>query len=197
MSPCRLLEEGPRRHFMARRFDRLPDGGKLHMQSLGAMAHFDYNQAGAYSYEQALQIIRRLGLPPASVEEQFRRMAFNILARNQDDHVKNIAFLMDRSGRWSLAPAFDVTYSFRPDGRWTSTHQMTMNSKRDGFDMADFDACARSASMKRGRAAAIVGDVRRAVARWGEFAEEARVAAHQRDEIRKALRLVSGSGRRL
>lgn len=117
MSECRLLEENGRRHFMTRRFDRLTDGGKLHMQSLGSLAHYDYNLPGAYSYEQALQVIRQLGLPMAAVEEQFRRMLFNVVARNQDDHVKNIAFLMDREGRWSLAPAFDVTYSYNPAGR--------------------------------------------------------------------------------
>ena len=163
MTECRLLEEGGRRHFMTRRFDRLAGGEKLHMQSLCALAHFDFNQAGAHAYEQALLTIRQLGLPMAAVEEQFRRMVFNIVARNQDDHVKNIAFLMDRQGRWSLAPAFDVTYSYNPSGAWTSTHQMTLNGKRDGFTLEDFRACARSALMKRGRAETIVEEV---VAAW-------------------------------
>jgi serine/threonine-protein kinase HipA len=142
MSECRLLEENGRRHFMTRRFDRLAGGEKLHMQSLGALAHFDFNQAGVYSYEQALLTIRQLRLPMASVEQQFRRMVFNIVARNQDDHVKNIAFLMTKQGEWSLAPAFDVIYSYSPSGQWTATHQMTMNGKQDGFTMADFEACA-------------------------------------------------------
>ena len=119
MSECRLLEENGRRHFMTRRFDRLAGGQKLHLQSLCALAHFDFNQAGAYGYEQALLAIRRLQLPMAAVEEQFRRMVFNLVARNQDDHVKNIAFLMNPLGEWSLAPAFDVTYSFNPAGAWT------------------------------------------------------------------------------
>ena len=113
------------------------------MQSLGAIAHFDFNASGAHSYEQALLVIRRLGLSMNAVEEQYRRMVFNICARNQDDHVKNIAFLMDRAGNWSLAPAFDLTYAWQPTGRWTSVHQMTLNGKRDGFTLADFDACAR------------------------------------------------------
>ena len=103
MTECQLLEENGRRHFMTRRFDRLDGGEKRHMQSLCALAHFDFNHAGAYAYEQAIQTIRQLDLPMAAVEEQFRRMAFNIVARNQDDHVKNIAFLMDRQGRWSLS----------------------------------------------------------------------------------------------
>ncbi|MGA8205635.1 MAG: type II toxin-antitoxin system HipA family toxin, partial [Woeseiaceae bacterium] len=132
MSECRLFEESGRRHFMSRRFDRTDDGDKLHMQSLCGLAHFDYNLAGAYSYEQALLAMRRLDLPMQSIEEQFRRMVFNVVARNQDDHVKNIAFLMDKSGRWSLSPAFDVTYSYNPAGQWTAAHQMTINGRNDG-----------------------------------------------------------------
>jgi hypothetical protein len=124
---------------------------------MGALAHFDFNQAGAHAYEQALMTIRQLGLAMASVEEQFRRMVFNIVARNQDDHVKNIAFLMDKNGTWSLAPAFDLTYSYNPSGAWTASHQMTMNGKRDGFTRADFEACARAALMKRGRGATLAG----------------------------------------
>jgi len=155
MTECRLLEENGRRHFMTRRFDRLAQGEKLHMQSLCAPAHFDFNHAGAYAYEQALFTIRQLKLPMAAVEEQFRRMVFNIVARNQDDHVKNIAFVMNKRGEWSLAPAFDVTYSYNSSGSWTATHQMTLNEKRDGFTMADFEACAKAAVMKRGRASTI------------------------------------------
>lgn len=189
MSECRLLEEGGRRHFMSRRFDRLEDGEKVHMQSLGALAHFDFNQAGAYSYEQALLTIRQLELPAEAVEQQFRRMAFNIIARNQDDHVKNIAFLMDKGGQWSLAPAFDVTYSYNPGGSWTATHQMTVNGKRDGFTLADFRACAKTAIMKRGRADAIVEEVRAAVTRWPDFAEEAAVADGWRQTIQRHHRL--------
>jgi serine/threonine-protein kinase HipA len=189
MNECRLLEEGGRRHFMTRRFDRLDGGTKLHMQSLCALAHFDFNQAGAYSYEQAFFTIRQLTLPMESVEEQFRRMAFNIVARNQDDHVKNIAFLMDKTGRWSLAPAFDMTYSYNPVGNWTATHQMTMNGKREGFTMADFRMCAKSALMKRGRAEAIVQEICAAVKRWPEYAELAKVPDGWRKQIYENLRL--------
>ena len=189
ISECRLLEENGRRHFMSRRFDRLSGGEKLHMQSLGALAHFDFNLAGAYSYEQALQVMRTLDLPMASIEQQFRRMAFNIVARNQDDHVKNIAFLMDKQGRWSLSPAFDVTYSYNPDGLWTATHQMSMNGKRDDFTLEDFRTCAKFASMKRGRAEAILDDVIAAVKRWPEFAEQAKVLPQWREVIAKAQRV--------
>ena len=189
MSECRLLEENGRRHFMTRRFDRLSGGEKLHMQSLCALAHFDFNQAGAYAYEQAMLTIRQLNLPMAAVEEQFRRMAFNIVARNQDDHVKNIAFLMDKQGQWSLAPAFDMTYSYNPSGSWTAAHQMTLNGKRNGFTPQDFEACAKVALMKRGRAKTIIDEVHFAVTRWPEFAAQAQVADEWHAEIQCTHRL--------
>lgn len=189
MSDCRLLEENGRRHFMTRRFDRSATGEKVHMQSLCAMAHYDYNMAGAYGYEQALMVIRRLGLSIEDIEEMYRRMVFNVIGRNQDDHVKNIAFLMDREGNWSLAPAFDMTYSFNPSGEWTASHQMTINGKRDGFTLEDFKACAKSVSMKRGRAETIIEEVRSAVSRWGEYADEVGVPPSQRDMIQNVLHL--------
>jgi len=189
ISECRLFEENGRRHFMTRRFDRLPNGEKLHMQSLCAMAHFDFNLAGAYSYEQALLVIRQLQLPMSTIEEQFRRMVFNIVARNQDDHVKNIAFLMDKAGQWSLSPAFDITYSFNAAGRWTSSHQMSMNGKRDGFTLDDFKACAKAVSMKRGRAEAIVKEVQQVVAQWRGYARDAGVSDAWAEQIQRVLRL--------
>ncbi|KRG69833.1 type II toxin-antitoxin system HipA family toxin [Pseudoxanthomonas dokdonensis] len=189
MSECRLLEEGGRRHFMTRRFDRLADGSKLHMQSLGALAHFDYNLPGAYSYEQAMQVIRQLRLPMQALEQQFRRMLFNIVARNQDDHVKNIAFLMDPQGQWSLAPAFDVSYSYNPAGDWTSRHQMSMAGKRDRFTLADVGACAKTVGLKRGREKILLEEVRSAVQRWPQFAEQAQVSEQQSRQIGNAHRL--------
>ena len=188
MSECRLFEENGRRHFMTRRFDRINNGEKLHMQSFGALAHFDFNHAGAYAYEQALLTIRQLGLPIADIEQQFRRMVFNVMARNQDDHVKNIAFLMDKTGQWLLSPAFDVTYSYNPGGAWTANHQMTINGKRDGFTLDDFRACAKVASMKRGRDVAIVEEVRAAIADWRRFAEQAKVAETWVEQIRRNFR---------
>ena len=189
MSECRLLEENNRRHFMTKRFDRTHGGGKLHAQSLCALAHFDFNSAGAYAYEQALLVIRQLKLPIEAIEEQFRRMVFNVVARNQDDHVKNIAFLMDQEGRWSLAPAFDMTYSYNPSGSWTAHHQMTINGKRDDFTREDFRACAKAAMMKRSRADKIVEEVRAAVAQWPEHAENGQVAPEWRNQIQGNLRL--------
>jgi serine/threonine-protein kinase HipA len=189
MAECRLFEENGRRHFMTRRFDRLADGEKLHMQSLGAIAHMDFNNAGGHSYEQALLVIRRLGLSMDDIEEQFRRMVFNVVARNQDDHVKNIAFLMDKRGTWSLAPAFDMTYSYNPDGAWTGRHQMGLNGKRDGFTVDDFKSVAETVSMKRGRAEAILGEVIHAVRRWREFAGTVEVDPGQIEAIARTHRV--------
>jgi len=189
MTDCHLFEENGRRHFMTRRFDRTPEGRRLHMLSLGAMAHLDFHMPGVHAYEQALLTIRRLGLPMSAVEEQFRRMVFNVLARNQDDHVKNIAFLMNRRGQWSLSPAFDVIFAYNPSGDWTASHQMTINGKRDGFSRADFDAVARSVSMKRGRSEAIHEEVHTAVSRWKEFAALAEVEESRAEEIQRVQRL--------
>lgn len=189
MSECRLLEENSRHHFMTRRFDRDAAGHKLHMQSLGAMAHLDYNEPGSSSYEQAFLVMRQLGLPMQAIEEQFRRMVFNLSARNQDDHVKNIAFLMDRQGQWSLSPAFDVTWSFNPQGDWTASHQMSVNGKRDQFSRGDLEAVGRTAQLKRGRALTIADEVIPAVRDWPRFAAEAGVPETTWSEIQRSHRL--------
>lgn len=189
ISDCRLFEEGGRSHFMTRRFDRLATGEKLHMQSLCALGHYDFNMAGAHSYEQAFMVMRQLRLSMKEVEQLFRRMVFNIVARNQDDHVKNIAFLMDKSGAWSLAPAFDMTYSFNPEGDWTATHQMTMNGKRGNFTLEDFKVCAKTASIKRGGAAQILAEVQDTVGKWRFFAEEAGVPELTGENIQRTLNL--------
>jgi len=188
MKESRLLKENGRSHFMTRRFDRSETGQKIHMQSLCAIEHFDFKKAGAHSYEQALHAIRKLDMPMTAIEEQFRRMAFNIIGRNQDDHVKNIAFLMDKSGNWSLAPAFDMTYSYNPQGDWTSRHQMSLNGKRDDFTIDDFKACAKNVSMKRGRAEAIVREVQTGVLQWKQFADKSGVPTDVADGISKTLR---------
>jgi serine/threonine-protein kinase HipA len=184
MSDCRILAEGSRHHFMTRRFDRAlgtaPKTGsprieKLHVTSLAGLAHLDFNEAGAHSYEGAFDVARQLTLPMDDREQLFRRMIFNVLARNQDDHVKNIAFSMAKSGVWSLAPAFDLTFAFNPEGAWTARHQMSIQGKRELFTDADFGAVAGYAGLARGRGAAIVGEVRQAIARWLELADEAGV----------------------
>jgi serine/threonine-protein kinase HipA len=192
MTECRLLAEGGRHHFMTRRFDRTGEGKKLHLQSLAALAHFDYNAAGAYSYEQAVDVMRRLSLSSEEIEEQFRRTVFNIVGRNQDDHVKNIAFLMDKRGRWSLSPAFDVAYAYNPAGAWTSRHQMSLAGKRDGFTPEDLLTFARFCNLKAPRAKRIISEVTTAVAAWPRFAREAGVVDARIEEVGKALRIVPG-----
>ena len=189
MTECRLLEEHGRRHFMTRRFDRPDGGGKLHMQTVGALEHVSYNEPGSYSYEQVLLLIRRLGLGTPVVEQQFRRMVFNVVARNQDDHVKNIAFLMDREGTWSLAPAYDVVWAWKPGNLWLDSHQMSINGKRDGFTVADLRAVAGLAGLVRGRAETILADVVDVVAAWRRIAEEVGIEEQMAEQIARSHRL--------
>ena len=189
MTECRLLEENGRRHFMTRRFDRPDEGGRLHMQTVRALEHASYNEPGAYSYEQALLLIRRLGLGTPVAEQQFRRMVFNVVARNQDDHVKNIAFLMDRAGAWSLAPAYDMIWAWKPGNPWLDSHQMSINGKRDRFTVADLRATAAVAGLPRGRAEAILAEVGEIVAGWPVIAEALGVDERIAEQIARSHRL--------
>ena len=189
MSDCRLLEENGRAHFMTRRFDRGPNGEKFHMQSLCAIAHFDFNLAGAYSYEQAFRIARQLDLPQTDLTEIYRRALFNIITRNQDDHTKNIAFLMDRSGGWRLAPAYDLIYAYNPSGAWTHRHQMTLNGKRDNFLTEDLLATAGAANVKPPKAKSILREIHAAASQWQNHAEAADVSPEWIREIQAHLRL--------
>jgi serine/threonine-protein kinase HipA len=176
MTTCRLHHESGRSHFMTKRFDRTAKGGKLHMQSLGAIAHYDYRQPGSYSYEQAIQVIRRLGLSRNDLNQQALRAIFNVIGRNCDDHVKNIAFLMDRQGEWCLSPAFDISYAWNPGGEWTSRHQMSVNGKREGIKRMDLIAMANAADIKQVRANQMIDSVIGVVRHWPEFAGKAGVA---------------------
>lgn len=191
MSECRLLQENGRAHFMTRRFDRREGGDKLHVQTLCALAHYDFNAAGAYSYEQALQVLRRLNTrrQAAELEQLFRRMVFNIVARNQDDHVKNIAFLMNRKGEWSLAPAYDMIYAYNPSGEWTARHQMSCNGKREGFDIDDLLQVAAKADLAPPRARRIIRQITEVCGAWRHFAADAGVAEHWVKQIDANLRL--------
>ena len=186
----RLLEEGGRAHFMTQRFDRV-DGDRLHLQSLTALAHYDFNMAGAYSYEQALQVMRKLRLSNVDLVEQFRRAVFNVVARNQDDHTKNISFLMDRQGEWQLSPAYDITYAYNPSGDWTSTHQMTLNGKRDGFTREDIATFATAADLTRVEGLRILDNICEVVARWPEFAADAGVDSSTVATVDATLRVRS------
>lgn len=193
MSECRIHHEGGRSHFMTRRFDRDAHGRKLHMQSLAAMRHFDFNAAGAYSYEQAVETIRRLGLPLEDVEQQFRRAVLNVLIRNQDDHVKNIAFLMNRQGQWRLSPAFDVTYAYNPQGSWTSQHQMSLQGKRDHFELDDLVQFGGYCGMKPKKARGVIEEIHLHVAHWMAYAEQAGVSESVAASIQRGMRREIGA----
>ena len=175
MMESRLFREGGRSHFMTKRFDRDSNGGKIHMLTLGGMKHYDFNSPGSNSYEQVADTIISLNLTNSALEELFRRMCFNIVCRNQDDHVKNISFLMDRNGSWKLSPAYDMTYSCRPDSFWLSRHQMTVNGKKDAFQLDDLLASAARMQIRPRKAKEILRQVETEAENFGNYASEAGV----------------------
>lgn len=185
MSECRLLEEKGRAHFMTKRFDRTETGEKVHMQSLCGLRHFDFNQVGAFGYEQVFETMRMLRLSYPEAEQMFLRMVFNVLARNCDDHTKNFAFLMDQTGKWSQSPAFDICHAYRPGSLWVSSQSLTVNGKRDGITETDFLEVARQMNIKKPKDK--IEQVKAAVERWNEFAEGVKVESKLRDSIRKTL----------
>jgi serine/threonine-protein kinase HipA len=172
MSPSRLLEENGRAHFMTRRFDRQRNR-KHHLQSLCAMAHLDYKQKASHDYSQFLQTVIRLGLNYTALEEAFRRIAFNVMAANCDDHTKNISFMLREGMQWELTPAYDVTFAFNPAGEWTWQHLMGVNGKFTGITRTDLLALADRFGI--GTAQKVMKRVREAVAAWPDFAGQARV----------------------
>ena len=175
MSQCRLMEEHGRAHFMTKRFDRTENGQKLHMQSLCALGHHDFNSPGATSYEQAFLMCNQLGLGMAAKEQLFLRMVFNVLAYNRDDHSKQISFLMDKSGQWQLSPAYDVTYSFNPNGEFTNSHQMVINRKRKAINDEDFLSVAKRQGLNASAAKRLINNVRAATTQWYNYANTAGV----------------------
>ncbi len=192
MNECRLKPQSGKYHFMTKRFDRIGENGaKLHMQTLGGIAHYDFNDPGAHSYEQAAMVIRRLGMGSAEVEQFFRRMVFNVMARNQDDHVKNIAFLMDRRGTWSLSPAYDITFALNPENRWLRRHQMSVSGKLEAITREDLIAAGRNMNIRPVRAKAILSEVASALADWPKYAEEAFVAEKTAAAIQAAFQALA------
>lgn len=172
MNECRLLEENGRAHFLTRRFDRAGGSEKIHMQTLCGIAHYDFQQPGAYSYEQALMVMRRMRLPFTDAVEFFRRAVFNVVARNQDDHTKNISFLMSREGKWKLSPAYDMAWAYNPEGKWTNRHQMSINGKRDDIQKGDLISLASVASISERIALKIIEEVNEAVTQWPKLAAD-------------------------
>jgi serine/threonine-protein kinase HipA len=181
MTDCRLLQEGGRSHFMTRRFDRGDNNTRHHMQTLCAMAHLDYKRKGANAYSQLFNTIRELRLPYEDLQEAFRRMAFNVMGRNCDDHTKNFSFLLKQSQPWRLSPAYDVTFAHNPKGEWTNQHLMSVNGKFANLNREDLLAEAERFGV--GDAVKVLEQVKAAMKRWPEFAVEAGVSDEERDAI--------------
>lgn len=186
MSDCSLIEENGRAHFLTKRFDR-ENGEKIHMQTLCGIAHYDYRMLRSYSYEQAFNVMRALRLPYSDAHEMFRRMVFNVILRNQDDHTKNISFLMDKTGRWRLSPAYDMGFAYNPQGGWTSQHQMSINGKFDNIDRKDLLECAKRNNIKE--ATDIIDNIIEVASQWPEMARKCDVPKSMIDSILPEMKL--------
>ena len=188
MMPCRLLEEGGRRHFITQRFDRVSNT-KVHVQTLNGLAHVDYNKPGSFSYAEIFSVARQLKLPATDALQILKRMVFNIIARNHDDHAKNLAFILRDEG-WSLAPAYDLAYSYKPGSKWVNSHWMSLNGKRDGFTRADFYSLEKlSPLFGKSKIDSIIDETIECVSRWPTLAQEWGVPKLLIEEIYSNLRL--------
>lgn len=186
MTECSLIEENGRAHFLTKRFDRI-GREKLHMQTLCGIAHYDYRLLRGYSYEQAFNVMRGLRLSYQEAQEMFRRVVFNVVVRNQDDHTKNISFLMDKHGKWRLSPAYDMGYAYNPQGAWTSAHQMSINGKFDNITRADLQELAARNNIRN--AQQIIDEVCHTCASWEQLARECDVPQSMIDTILPNLQL--------
>jgi serine/threonine-protein kinase HipA len=185
MMPCRLLEENDRAHFITQRFDRAEGDVKHHIQTFCALKHYDYSLVNSFSYEQLFQCMRELKLTYADAEQMFRRMVFNVIARNCDDHTKNFSFLLTQGGKWTLAPAYDVCHAYRPGSEWVSQHALSINGKRKNITREDLLVIGKSIRCKK--AAEIVDEINTTIQSWKKFADEVKVHPNLRDEIGKTL----------
>lgn len=185
MMPSRLLEENGRAHFMTRRFDREGGETKHHVQTFCALKHFDFNLVNSFSYEQLFQCMRELKLTYADAEQMFRRMVFNVVARNCDDHTKNFSFLLKQGSRWELAPAYDLCHAYRPGSEWVSQHSLSINGKRKDITKADLLVIGDSIRLKK--ASEIIDEIIETVNRWKKYADEVHVSPKLRDDIGKTL----------
>jgi len=181
MMESQLLEENGRAHFMTKRFDRMNGTDKMHVQTFCAMRHFDFNEIQLYSYEELFETMRELGLSYPEAQQLFRRMVFNVLAKNCDDHTKNFAFMMNQQGEWNLAPAYDVCHAYRPGSDWVSQHALSVNGKRKDISKEDFITVAKTMNIKN--ANEIIEEVANACAKWLEFAQEANVSSELTNSI--------------
>lgn len=185
MMPSKLLEENGRAHFMTKRFDRDNASTKHHIQTFCAIKHFDYNAVTSFSYEQLFQTMRELKLPYPDAEQMFRRMVFNVLARNCDDHTKNFTFRLKQNEKWGLAPAYDVCHAFQPKSKWVSQHALSINGKRTNITKEDLLAIGKS--IKNKKAEVMIAEINDAVGKWKTFADDVSVSPKLRDEIGDTL----------
>ncbi|MCC2825708.1 type II toxin-antitoxin system HipA family toxin [Faecalicatena orotica] len=186
MNECRIYSKAGENHFMTKRFDRI-DGKKVHMQSLGAIAHISYKEPRLCSYEMAAQYMQEMNLPMKDIEQFYRRMVFNCIAVNQDDHVKNISFLMDRSGEWRLSPAYDMTFSYNVMNKWLSAHQMTVNGKKSGIDLDDLLMTGTKMGLRKKKCVDIISQVSIVVSKFARYAEELKIKEKTILDIEKIL----------
>jgi serine/threonine-protein kinase HipA len=186
MMDCHLLEEdNGRAHFMTKRFDREGHDTKHHIQTFCGIQHFDYNNLYGYSYEQLFQTMRILKLTYPEAEQMFRRMVFNVMATNYDDHTKNFSFRLKKEGKWELSPAYDVCYSYDPNNIWVSQHTLSINGKHKDITKADMMTIASANNIKKGEK--IIDEIKLVVSNWQQYAEEVKVAQNLRDSIIKTL----------
>lgn len=190
MSECKLYKENGSAHFMTKRFDRKDKKGeKVHMQSLCALAHMDFNSPRIYSYEEAFLVMKQLNLPYSDFLQLFKRMVFNEYAKNYDDHTKNISFLMDKKGVWSLSPAYDVTFSYRKDSQWVNAHQMLINGKADNITEEDMLYVAQKVGIKNSDAKKSIEKVKASVSKWEFFAKQTDMSPKNIERIKANLSL--------
>ena len=187
MVESRIFSESGRNHFMTRRFDRDTDGGKKFVQTLGALAHYDYYESGYHSYEQLFMVMKRLHIAKRAFEEQFRRVVFNIVGCNQDDHVKNVAFMMDRNGQWDLSPAYDLVHS--EGSEFTRNHQLSINGKTNNFDRSDLKHLAEYAGLPRGFEKQVIQRTVAAFSKWKGLATDLGIPVNLQEHVLRTLRL--------
>ncbi len=185
MMPSKMLEENGRAHFMTKRFDREGGDIKHHIQTFCGLKHFDYNEVTSFSYEQLFQTMRELKLPYPDAEQLFRRMVFNVVARNCDDHTKNFSFRLKKGGKWELAPAYDICHAYKPDHQWVSQHALSINGKRKDITKEDLLIIGKSTNNKK--ALATIKEISEIVSEWKSFADAVNVSPELRDEIGSTL----------
>ena len=188
MMSCELFEENGRSHFMTKRFDRV-DGKKIHTQTFGALCHIDYNTPNLASYELLAKRAKQIGLSQKEIEQIYRRMIFNVMAINYDDHVKNFTFLMDRNGKWSLSPAYDITYTYKENSRWISQHQMRINGKSKNIELNDLFEAGKSMNITKNKCMKIMQEVAKSIQHWPDFAKQANVSQEAIDSIQNHIQM--------